>query len=303
MMPDILLPDISSEDGYRAVYPDNTIWLPAIHAICERHNLSRHDLHRPVLGSHVVYQSGQAIVKLFCPVWSEDERSERLALQRVRGLPVPELIADGVIEGWPYLVMTVVPGIPALDVWPDLDNGQRLNIVRELGEIMRRLHDHAAVPELAVDWEAFIRERIAGCPGHHAVDKSWGPWIEERLGGFSEPPFVPALINADLTEDHVLLAERDGRWAISGLIDFGDAMMGHPHYDFIAPFSFYTFGQPFLSRALVEAYGMELKSELEERMTTYCLLHKYGRLADFLDRFAAKDGDDFCRALWGATSR
>ena len=84
---------------------------------------------------------------------------------------------------------------------------------------------------------------------------------DEAVDGFSEPPFVPALINADITEDHVLLAERDGCWGISGLIDFGNAMMGHPYYDFAAPLAFYTFGRPSLSRTLVEAYGLELTDE------------------------------------------
>ena len=31
------------------------------------------------------------------------------------------------------------------------------------------------------------------------------------------------LVHGDLTEDHLLLEERDGRWAITGLLDFGDA--------------------------------------------------------------------------------
>ena len=293
-----LLPDIAFEDDYRAVYSDDALWLPAVRAICERHRLTG-DLSRTVLGTHIVYRCGSVIVKLFCPVWADDERAERLVLQRVEGLPFPELIADGVIEGWRYLVMAAIPGVPALDLWDTLDGHQRLGIVRELGDIMRRLHAQPPIPELAVDWDAFLAERIDACPGHHDVEGPWRDWIAARVDRFGEPPFVPTLINADITEDHVLLSERNGRWTISGLIDFGDAMMGHPYYDFIAPLAFYTYGEPALSRALVESYGLELTSALRERLTTYCLLHEFGRLADFLERHPVNDGDEFSRAMWG----
>ena len=294
----VALPHIASENDYRAIFARDAVWLPAIRAICERHGLSS-DLHRAVLGSHVVFQCGERIVKLFCPLWQEDERAERLVLQRVKGLPFPELVAAGTIDGWPYLVMTAVPGTPALDVWHELDERQHTHIVRELGEIMRRLHGHPPIPELAVDWDTFLAARIAACPEHHEVEGPWRDWIAARVDGFGEPPFDPSLINADITEDHLLLIERNGRWTISGLIDFGDAMMGHPYYDFIAPLAFYTYGEPTLSRALVEAYGIELTPEVRERMTTYCLLHKYGRLADFLKRHPVSDGNEFDQAMWG----
>ena len=75
--------------------------------------------------------------------------------------------------------------------------------------------------------------------------------------------------------------------------------MGHPHYEFVAPLCFYTFGQPKLSRVLVEAYGLRLTAERADRLTTYCLLHEFGRLKDFLRRYPAKDGPGFHRALWG----
>jgi aminoglycoside phosphotransferase (APT) family kinase protein len=86
---------------------------------------------------------------------------------------------------------------------------------------------------------------------------------------------------------------------LSGVIDFGDAMMGHPHYEFVAPLICLTIGEPSLSRALVESYELELSPSLAGRLTTYCLLHQYGRLGDILERYPASDGEDLVRALWG----
>lgn len=66
-----------------------------------------------------------------------------------------------------------------------------------------------------------------------------------------------------------------------------------------APLAFYTFGHPELSRVLLEAYGLELTPDVAGELTTWCLLHEFGRLRDFLERCPVADGPAFHRALWG----
>lgn len=295
----MILPEIKSEEDYRAVFANTDTWMPAMRVLCERHGLDAGDLRRTTLGSHVVFRTEDRIVKLFAGIWSEDFVSERAALANIRGLPVPELIAEGELEGWPYMVMSFVSGTPALEVSEELGEEERIGVVRQLGEMMRQLHESPFVPELATDWGALMKERIARADEHHGAEEPWRGWIRERLAGFEESPFDPVLLSADITEDHLLLSEEGGQWKITGFIDFGDAMMGHPHYEFVAPLCFYTFGQPKLSRVLVEAYGLRLTAERADRLTTYCLLHEFGRLKDFLRRYPAKDGPGFHRALWG----
>ena len=76
-------------------------------------------------------------------------------------------------------------------------------------------------------------------------------------------------------------------------------MMGHPYYEFVAPLTYYTLGRPHLSRLLLEAYGLEVTPERAQRLTTYCFLHRFGRLPDYLARYPMVDGPAFHRALWG----
>jgi hygromycin-B 7''-O-kinase len=268
-------------------------------AICARHDLDANNLERQPAGTHVVFRTGSHIIKLYAPFWLEDFAAERAALQPLRGLPTPELVAQGEIEGWPYLVMTVVPGTPAEEIWPDLTGRERIDIAQQLGELMRRLHRQRPVAELALDWDVFLGERISGAEEFHAAIEPWHGWIRERLTDFHEPPFSPVLLHADITADHVLLSRTAQEWRITGLIDFGDAMMGHPFYEFIAPLAFYCFGDPPVSRALLEGYGLDLTPEVTDRLTTYCLLHKFGRIGVFLARHAVEDGAAFHRALWG----
>ena len=294
-----ILPAISSEDDYTKVYADTSVWLPAMKVISARHGLAVSELRRATLGTNVVFRTETRIIKLFSHLWYDDFTCESSALNHVQGLPVPQLVAMGELEGWPYLVMTIVPGLPALEVWGRLDRPVQTSIIEELGRLLRQLHGHPPIAALATDWSSFLRDRITQAEVHHRAGEPWRSWIRMRLAGFEEPSFEPVLLNADITEDHVLLSEQGGRWGISGLIDFGDAKMGHAYYDFVAPLAFYTFGQPWLARTLVESYGLRLTGEVAERLTTYCLLHEFGRVGDFLSRCPVSDGDGFHRALWG----
>jgi hygromycin-B 7''-O-kinase len=164
---------------------------------------------------------------------------------------------------------------------------------------MRALHEHNPIPELEMDWNQFLAERVARWEEHHQAEGAWRDWIRGCVSGFCEPAFGSVLLNADITDEHVLVVNRGGHWQFSGVIDYGDAMMGHPHYEFVAPLVCFTLGEPSLSRTLVESYGLELTPTLADRLTAYCLLHKYGRLSDMLQRCPVSNGSDLHKALWG----
>ena len=192
-----------------------------------------------------------------------------------------------------------VPGAPAEEMWDDLDDRDQVAIISQLGGMMSKLHRYPPIPHLATDWNAFLEAQLSRWFEHHQPAEPWTRWLAERLDHFSEPPFEPILLHADITAENLLLSEIDGRWRITGFIDFGDAMMGHPYYEFIAPLAFYTLGRPHLSRLLLESYGLELTPERAQRLTTYCFLHRFGRLSAFLARYPMVDGPAFHRALWG----
>jgi len=293
-----LLPHVHSLEQYRALYAVDAAWLPAVCHIAARHGLPGQPVRQP-LGTHVVFSLGETIVKLFCPLWPFDFPSERIALAGVRELPVPQILAEGKLEGWPYLVVSRVAGVPAIDVWPTLSGGDRSHVVQQMGALMRRLHDRPLPAGLPGEWSTFVAERIAGAEAHHDAPEPWRSWIRRRLARFVEPPLPHVLLNGDLTGDHVLLVQEDGAWQIGGIIDFGDARIGHPFYEFIAPLAFYTFGRPALTRALVAAYGLEPSPAVRDALTSYCLLHEFGRLADFWSQHTADTPAEFEAALWG----
>jgi hygromycin-B 7''-O-kinase len=294
-----VLPTITSKAEYRALYMNTAAWLPAMEAICARHGLDASKLRREPPGTHIVFRTGSYILKLFCTLWGDDLIAERAVLQHLQGLQTPQLVAGGEIEGWPYLIITAIPGRPLEEVWDKLNTTEKRSIVEHLGAFMRALHEHAPIPELEMDWNQFLAERVERWEQHHQAEGVWRDWIRERVSDFREPAFDTVLLSADITDEHVLVVDRGGHWQFSGVIDFGDAMMGHPHYEFVAPLIGLTIGEPFLSRTLVESYGMELTPALAGRLTTYCLLHKYGRLSDILQRCPVSNGSALHKALWG----
>ncbi len=294
-----ILPEIQCENQYSALYKDDAIWQPAVRVIAARHGISG-ELERLTLGTHVVYGRGEVILKLYCPLWAEFFKMERIALESVDNLPAPTLLAHGKIDGWSYLLQSRVMGVPAQSVWRELPLRVRRDLVGEIGALLRRLHDLPLPEGLDANWASFLQARLDGAEAHHSAQEPWNSWIRSRLEKFAEPPFPHVFLHADLTEDHFLLTKRkDGSWFVSGIIDFGDARIGHPFYDFIAILAYYTLGEPELSYQLLEAYGLESSPEIEEGILSFCLLHEFGCLQDFLNAYPMEGPADFRRALWG----
>jgi hygromycin-B 7''-O-kinase len=224
---------------------------------------------------------------------------EGRVLRHLEGLPSPDLVACGKVEGWPYLVLSVVPGVPAVDVWHSLSREDRIMVVSQVGHLMVRLHAHPPLDELGIDWNRFLEERIAGALEHHAPPAGWRDWLQRRVHGFTEGPFRPVLLHADITHDHVLLERKENAWVVTGIIDFGDAMMGHPHYDLVAPLICFAAGDAAVARSLVGSCGGKLDRDLSERLLTYCLLHRYAKLSDITARIGVDHPDGIFEAFWG----
>jgi len=308
-----MLPNINTQESYRRIYRDADVWLPAMRAICERHGLDADRLEFAPPGTHVVFRVEGLYLKLFSPLWGEDFIPERLVLRRLSersDLPVPQLVAEGVIEDWPYIVVTAVDGAPLCEVWDSMDALNKEHIAARCGELMASLHSTPTegLEAIAVDWPAFVEGQIQDCVDHltHAdVGERWTRSVLEFLDDLPplyEPGFCPVLLSADVTDEHILVSERGGRWELTGLIDFGDAMLGHPYYELVAPGVCITRGSPDLRRVMLLAYGYaedQLDATLAEQLMAYTLVHRFLNLSDLLASFGPQRPANFA-ALWKA---
>jgi hygromycin-B 7''-O-kinase len=312
----LLLPEIRTIEEYRRVYRVEKTWLPAMRAICQRHRLDPAGLVFAPPGTHVVFRAGpEWYIKLFAPLWPQDHVAESLVLGHLSAqsaLPIPRLEAEGEIEGWPYLIMTPVEGVPLNTVWDSLDASQRRHIAEQCGMFMSTLHatPTQGLEPLATDWPAFVRDQTASCReglSRSGLSEEWVQAVSQFLDHVPplyEPGFGPVLLSADVTDEHVLVSPRGDRWEFTGFIDFGDAMLGHPLYEFAAPGCCITRDAPELQRAMLLAYGYtedRLDETLADQLMAYTLLHRYMDVPDLLDLFGSERPASFAELrgrLW-----
>lgn len=157
-------------------------------------------------------------------------------------LPVPRYEYLGqAYSGRPFVEYKKLPGISG-DIAEAVD---RDVVARQLGVFLGRLHAYpvekareAGVPEesnLVAGWRLRSLERLDRI-AQSAVDLRE---LRSYLENESPSPFEgPArLVHNDLWAEHVLIDERSG--SVSGVIDWGDAVVSDPAVDFACLFAWY----------------------------------------------------------------
>ncbi|HKC64273.1 MAG TPA: aminoglycoside phosphotransferase family protein [Pyrinomonadaceae bacterium] len=243
------------------------VWLQAAAAICARHNLTYSNLRRSPLGENIIFfVDSRFVIKIYAPFraqFAREAASLRFAHGKF-GIETPQLLHKGELEGWPYLVMSYLEGLPMREVWQSMEAPERLQIVTHLSAALRELHAHAAPlsqDALNRDWRGFIEkqareavERQRACNANPEWLRSLPAFIAARMK-LLPTSFRPVLLHGDVHPGNVLLARKNGRWCITGLFDFGDSFCGFHEYEFVAPGVLMIQGRREEQRAMLLAYG------------------------------------------------
>jgi hygromycin-B 7''-O-kinase len=312
-----VLPAVATEDAFARIGRDEAALRPGIERLGRRLGLDVAGLTRYAAGSRPVYAAGEKVLKLFPPVaaWPAG-RIEAEVLAAVEGrLPVatPRVLADGEHDGWHYLLMSRLPGVPLDTVWNRLSGADRDRLASQLGETIAALH---ALPVPAIgdwppaDWPAFVARQQATCAEQQ---RAWGlpaAWADQIPGFVAEVALgagTPVLLHTEVMRQHLLADQGpDGAWRLAGLIDFEPAMRGDREYEFVAVGVFGSQGDArFLTRTLT-AYGYrrdQLGPDLRRRLLAWGLLHQYSYLAGWMRRLPApsKPTLDALADCWFAT--
>lgn len=312
-----VLPHIDTADEYGTLVGDTPLWRRALRAICRRHGLSPVGARRERVGTNVVFAvEGSRFVKLVAPLWRDSFAGELAALAFVDGrlgVSTPRVEASGELDGWPYAILTAVPGAPVRAVWSDIALADRIRIIESLGRCLAALHDLPIKNLGAIDrnWGAFLARRFERCVADQArrgtpraILDRLPQYLADRAPLLEAPPCRVVPLHADVTASHVMVERRDGRWRLSGLIDFGDVRAGGREYEFATLSGRVLGGQGALQRAFLLAYGYresELGSELAARFCLHLVLHEFVGLAWILEQFAQdppRDLEELERRLW-----
>jgi hygromycin-B 7''-O-kinase len=297
-----LLPSIRSREEYLCSPRDEATYRDAIEAICRRHDLPTSSLAKYAGGSTIVFAVGERyVIKLFEPIFGEAAAVERAVLHHISGklgIPTPEVVTAGELEGWSYIVMDQLPGVSLRDAWSELSRADRVRVCERMGKAVAQLHalptNSVALPRL--DWPEFLRRQAESCVERQRAHGLPGYWLKQIPGYLASvdlPQSSLVLLHTEIMRVHTLVQRNGTGWEVTGLFDFEPAMLGAPEYEFGSAGIFLAGAEPGLFRAFLRGYGYaeaDLTAELQRRILACTLLHRYSNLKWYLEAVPPRSG-------------
>jgi hygromycin-B 7''-O-kinase len=303
------LPNFPDIAAYHAWRTEPSRWLPAVLDIALGHGLPHGDPHPFRTGTNlVVALDDKLILKIFV--------SERASLAQLRGrlgIAVPQIVAEGEREGWPYLVITRLPGVLGSEAWPGMPEPDKERVLRQIGETIADVQ-RAPLGDLASiepRWDNFIRGQIEGCRARHTrlgLPRKFLDGLDQFLA--AAIPLIPmdappVILVGEYIPENFLLSQDASGWRLSGLFDFGDVLTGWGEYDLLGPSAFMTAGIAPRVRSLFAGFGTstaEFGPPSKRRLMALMLLHRASDLVGHIriGGWQDKAGDLFelAELLW-----
>ncbi|MCK1425570.1 aminoglycoside 3'-phosphotransferase/choline kinase family protein [Bradyrhizobium sp. 180] len=281
------LPHLTDAASFRAFRSASAQWLPIALDIARSHGLDAGSPQVFATGTNLVVGLGDTLIlKIFPPLLAAQFASERASLTQLAGrlhLPIPEIVADGMRDGWPYLVITRLAGTLGSEVWPSLPERQKERLLRQIGEIIASVQ-RVPLGELASiepRWDAFMHAQMQGCKARHTrlgLAPKFLAGLDDLLRDAAKlipMDAPPVILIGEYIPENFLLACDDGQWSLAGLFDFGDVLTGWRDYDLLGPSAFMAAGRPGRVRSLLDGFGYaKLDFALKRRLMALMLLHR-----------------------------
>ena len=283
------LPSFADHEAFRTFRAEPAQWLPIALDIACSHGLAGTAPHVFSTGTNLVIALDEKLIlKIFPPFLRSQFISESGSLAQLRGqlrIAIPEIVVEGERDGWPYLVITRLPGILGGQAWPSLPEADKERVLAEIGETIAEVQRApiGALARIEPDWGTFMRGQIAGCRARHerlGLPQKFLDGLDEllsdaaRLTALDRPPVI---LTGEYIPENFLLNRDGADWHVTGLFDFGDVMTGRGEYDLLGPSAFMTAGMPRRVRSLFWGFGYsaaDITPDLKRRLMALMLLHR-----------------------------
>lgn len=287
-----ILPLVKSYEEYEQLSNKKEIFEPAAREIVDYHHLSNGPL---ILfdGTNVVFGVGEtSVIKIFLPIHQDHFANETLVMKHLHNklsVSTPNILYQGIISGWPYIIMNRLEGTILEGLWEKLDHNNKISIIRELGSLIREVHSLPTngLESMDCHWQQFITKQISHCVEQHRITNlpdillKQIPKYLDSTADLLPKIKQPVILTGEYTPMNFLVKQTSNVWHINGLIDFGDSMLGLPEYDLLGPGVFLIQGDKKLLREFLISYGYtsgELVTTLSKQLTLLMLLHRYSNL-------------------------
>lgn len=293
------LPATIDAQAFDALHEQPERWRDAVAAIAALH--SDAPVTPVAAGTVLVALVGREfVVKLYPPFLRDHCLFERGMLASLHGrlaLPTPRLVASGERDGWPWQLMTQLPGRTLDAVWPALDEAAKCRVLQAIGRTAAEVHALPVGPiaALAPAWPDFLARQRLGC-ARRQQRTGLPTHLQERLADFLAAGPVPEGPDVILTGEYTPFnLMSDGR-ALSGMFDFGDGLVGPREYDWLGPMCFLAAGDAARLDALFDGLlGRPFDRTRREELLRLLLLHRYSCLPAQIAVPGWQDEPDFSR--------
>jgi hygromycin-B 7''-O-kinase len=285
------LPAFIDYEGFSPFRADPAQWVPIAHDIARSHGLACTAPHVFATGTNLVLGLDEKLIlKIFPPFLRGQFASERSTLAQLGGklrIAIPEIVAEGEREGWPYLVITRLSGVLGAEAWPVLLEQDKERLLAEIGETIAQVQRVPAgtLAQIEQSWDVFLRGQIAGCRARHerfGLPQKFLDGLDELLSdamGLIALDGPPVILTGEYIPENFLLSRDNAGWRLSGLIDFGDVMTGRGEYDLLGPSVLMAGGMPRRVQSLFAGFGYaasNITPDLTRRLMALMLLHRFG---------------------------
>ncbi len=275
------LPALISVADFDALQEDPAAWLAPINRLAAAHGGGR-PLVQASSGTVLVALLGQdRVLKLYPPFLHDHWAFEHAVLPLLHGqlaVPTPQLLASGDEGGWPWTLMTQLPGTPMTSAWPGLPEADKNALLHSIGQLTTQVHALPAdtLTHLAPDWSGFIAQQRSGCASRQQRTGLPQHLLDQLPDFISGPlPDGPSvLLTGEYTPMNLLLNGSH----LAGMFDFGDGLLGPRQYDWLGPLCFLAAGHPARVRSFMAGCGVVLDDGLRLALLRLLLLHRYSAL-------------------------
>jgi hygromycin-B 7''-O-kinase len=245
----------------------------------------------------------------------------KLVKEKVPELPVPEIFLsrekDDVFDAH-YVLMSRLPGTDLSDIWGDLTEQEKKDIVYHMGKYLAKLHtmkfdkfghfrNDGSLDNPADRWDKVaIPEVFRELGGHEVLQiNSEGfrneiiSFIRSKMRVFAEQK-EPTLVHNDWHKDHFRVEKVDGKWKIVGIIDFEFAESAPKLYDFVKSERWLFRDEPFTKEPFLQGYkdaGGILPENYEGIMRVFRAHHKIFFIRRLFEGGYHKDVEEYTRRL------
>lgn len=290
------------------------IWLDAAEIICRRHDLPFRNLKRSEHGENIVFLVDNSfVIKIYTPFRKGFQR-EKAALRLIQNktsLPLPEILFEGEIEGFDYLVTNQHEGVlMTREMWLGLSARDQIEIISQLAKILRALHSSDA-KTINFDWQSFIEHQAATVFERQKTKGANAEWLEKLPFYLEEnlkllPKFgANVFLHGDVHFGNLRFMQTNGSWKISGLFDFADSLKGFHEYEFVAACVLMIQGQKEIQREFFLSYGYkenELDEAFRRRLMLLTILYECSDLRKYALRLKPEAVnftlDELEKAIW-----